>query len=92
MSPHAGTDYRPVNYNPSVMLGFSAGLRIEGAGSVEMHSVVVHMSPPATGIPPYWLRECVEHATLPVGLDPHPQGFAVTGEPVRCEQPPRVEA
>jgi hypothetical protein len=86
-SPSACTDYRPPDSAPcGVVLGSSAGLRVEGAGSVEMHDVTISFRTPATGTPSYWLPECVEHATLPVSFDPHPQGFTVTGNPVRCNR------
>jgi len=82
------TDYRPIRYPNQVVLGKSAGLRIEGAGTATFHNVTVRLAPPGHGPPPaYWVAAgCVDHASLPQSLDPLPQTFALHGNPIVCHR------
>ena len=99
-APSGCVDYRPLNcqsagsgaYCPEaasfngVVLQPTAGIRLEGAGTVDFEGVSVKYAYVAGERPAYWSPSCVTNPKLNASFDPwrYSQKFSVTGAAVTC--------
>jgi hypothetical protein len=84
-APTGCTDYRPVTDagipvpKDGVLLGNTTGVRLEGAGSVQLDDMsIVYAQLGAR--PSYWSKKCVDTVKLPETMDPRRQAFTIASD------------
>ena len=64
-----------------VLLGNTTGVRLEGAGSVELDDMsIVYVVGKHGTRPSYWSNRCVDTIQLPKSMDPRQQAFVVNSD------------